>query len=734
MKPFTVRTLVHHSASDKPVKTYLLLLSLLPASVISPGRATAEPVATNKTDGATGPAAEVLQPGDYRNWVTFGIGSTFISGDRAAFKQRSGLPRGPCGGVEDFHYEQDIGKRGLFEIDGRGIFDNHDYGLSLGLAHPDIGYVRGGYREFRSYYDGSGGFSPASNAWVKLYNEELFIDRGQAWIEAGLTLPDLPVFTVRYAYEFRDGQKDSTIWGDYSLSLNNANVRGIVPTFRGIDEHRHIIDADVKHTIGSTAFGVGLRYERDDIRNTLNIRRRPGELTRTRAVTQLDDTDAEILSPRAFVESRLHPNVLFTAGGAYTRLDTDIGGSRIYGRSYGSPFNPLYLNRQNNDEGFLDLSGGTRVDQYVVNLNLMITPWQNFVILPGLRFEHQDQVGESFFTETRVSGTNAPALQDILNTRARRFTDVSERIELRYNGLTNWVLYARGEWLQGQGTLRENEFDVEDDGTTAAIQRETDSERFVQKYVAGVNWYPHRRLNVAAQYYYRTRRNDYDHPIDTTIFNPPATNNFYPAFIRRHEFNTHDVNGRVTLRPLANLTLVSRYDFQATSYNTRGGVNSFGIQLDEIESAQATSHIFNQSISWAPFARLYLQGSVSYAVEHTDSPAVIFTGPASNLVQNAENDYWNASAIIGYALTRTTDLQAEYFYYRADNYVDNSTVSVPFGAGAEQHGVTGSVINRFWKNFVWKIQYGFFTGHDQTSGAHNDDQAHLVYSSWQYFF
>ena len=166
----------------------------------------------------------------------------------------------------------------------------------------------------------------------------------------------------------------------------------------------------------------------------------------------------------------------------------------------------------------------------------------------------------------------------------------------------------------------------------------------------------------------------------------------------------------------------------------QGDVNSFGVPLTEIESAEATAHIFNQSISWTPFARLYLQGSVSYAIDRTDSPASSLTGGASNLVQNAENDYWNLSALIGYALLENTDIQAQYFYYRADNFIDNSAVGLPYGAGAEQHGVTATVINRLWKNFVWKLQYGFFTGHDQTSGGHNDYRAHLVYSSWQYFF
>ncbi len=190
----------------------------------------------------------------------------------------------------------------------------------------------------------------------------------------------------------------------------------------------------------------------------------------------------------------------------------------------------------------------------------------------------------------------------------------------------------------------------------------------------------------------------------------------------------------MTLRPLANLTLVSRYDYQVTSYKMQGAVNSFGIALKEIESAEATSHIFSQSASWTPLARLYLQGNISYAFQRTETPASSLTGAAANLVQNAENDYWNASTLVGCALTERSDLQAQYYYYRADNYADNSTVGLPYGAGAEQHGVTLTFLNRWRKNLLWKIQYGFFAGHDQTSGGHNDYHAHLVYSSWQYLF
>jgi hypothetical protein len=437
------------------------------------------------------------------------------------------------------------------------------------------------------------------------------------------------------------------------------------------------------------------------------------------------------------VEIRLNPKLLLTIGDSYSRLDTDVGGSRIYGPTYNSPFNPLAPNRQANDEGFINLDGGSRVDQYVANLNLMYTPWPYLTIVPSIRFEHQEQVGDSLYTETRVTNaTTAASLTDVLNTRVRRFTDVSEGIELRYTRLTNWSFYTRAELLEGQSRLKETEFDVEDEGVgPVQLTRDTESDRFVQKYTAGANWYPLRTANFGAQYYYRDRENDYEHLVDSTFYNPPATNNLYPAFILKHRFKTHDANVRMTLRPLVNLTLVSRYDFQLTSYNMKGDINSFGIPLNQIESARFTSHIFSQTVSWTPFPQLYFQGSISYAIQRTDTPASKITGSVSNLVQDARNDYWNASLLGGYALSSASDLQAQYFYYRADNYdKSNANEGLPYGASAEQHGVTVTLLNRLRQNLLWKIQYGFFRGHDDTSGGHNNYLAHLVYSSVQYRF
>src|SRR5262245_1250637 len=667
----------------------------------------------------------------YNNWLTLSLGNFYVSGDRASAQRRNQIPHGPFGGVEDFHYEHDVGKKGLFKIDGHAIFDNHDYSLKLELSHPDKGYVRVGYKEFRTWYDGSGGYFPVNKQWFSLYDDEMHIDRGEVWFEGGLTLPNWPVITFKYTHQFRDGRKDSTIWGDTALTglPGPDNVRSIVPAFRDIDESRDIFQADAKHTFGKTDVGLGLRYELVDNDNSLNIRRTPGESS-DRYVTQKDKFNADLFNVHTYTETRVNDKVLFTTGYSFTKVDTDISGSRIYGPDYDSLYDPTFARRQFHDAGFLDLGGGSQVNQHVVNLNLMLTPIQNLVLVPSVRFEYQDLDGFARFTETDVSGPpNLTSVsQDLLNTSDRSFWDVTEALEARYTGLRNWAFYARGEWLEGDGDLKEKERDP--NTGDVYVQRKTDTTRFTQKYTAGANWYPLQRLNFGTQYYHKRRDIDYDHRLDSTSNAPPSVNR-YPAFITDQSFETDDVNFRVTWRPLNNVSLVSRYDFQISTIDTKADF------LQELTTSKMVSHIFSQSATWSPISRLFLQGSINYTRDQTETPAdniVPGSSPVNRLVLKSKNNYWNASLTAGYALDDKTDLQAQYFYYRADDYSNNATVSQPYGADGEEHGVTVTLARQMTKALRWTLRYGYFRYRDDLYGGNNDYDAHLVYSSVQYRF
>ncbi len=684
---------------------------------------------------------------EYNNWITFGVGSTFIDGDEGAFKRRRQIPEGSFGGVEDFHLEQNVGKKGILQLDGRGIFDNHDYSIRVELSDPDKGFLRAGYREFRTWYDGSGGFFPrGTNHWFDLYNDELSVDRGEAWFEAGLTLPDKPVITFRYTHLFRNGQKDSTIWGDSTLT-GGFGTRAFVPTFLDIDEKRDIFQGDVKHTVGNTDIGVGLRYEILDNNNSRNVHRRPGEVNPAppalpagpdRYVTQKEGLDEDVFNVHAFTETRFSEKVMLTLGGSFTTLDTDISGSRIYGSSYDPLYDPTFARRQQRDEGFLDLSGGANIKQYVGNLNLMVTPLENLNLVASLRIEKNVMDGFASFLETDVAGapTFSAVSNNIVNTASRDFLEVTEALEARYTGIKNWSFYARGQWSETDGNQTENEIETDPSSTVTNLFRDTDWNRFAQKYTVGANWYPLSRLNFGAQYYYKIHEYDYDSSGDSTVFSatPPAnTNNFYPAFIRDQDFRTHDLNFRVTWRPCGTVSTVTRYDFQLSTVDTKGDYNSGGTTLASIQSAEITSHIISESISWTPLNRLYLQASASYSLDSVETPATEWLG-TNRLVLHGDNDYWNASGLVGYALDEKTDVQAQYFYYHANNYVDNSASSMPYGAGAEEHGVTATIGRELSKAVRLSLKYGFFRNRDRTYGGHNDYDAHLVLATMQYRF
>ncbi len=655
------------------------------------------------------PGAEAA-PGDYRNWFETSVGGLIVDGNKAAAQRRTSLPATAFGGIESFHYEKDVGKKGIFKIDGRGIFDNEDYGLRLEWSDPEKGYVKGGISEHRDYYDGSGGWSPANGQFFNLYDDQLGVLRGNTFFEAGLRLPNKPELTIRYDHDWRDGTKDSLSWGPSTLT--GVGPRGIAPSFRSLDERNDAIALDIKHTFGKTTVGAGFTYERNEIDDSLNLRRQPFEAS-DRYTTQVTKSESDLYGARAFVETSLSEKVRFTTAYSYTTLETQIAGSRIVGADYDPIYDPSYGRR---DVGFLGLSGLTQLDQNVWNANLMWTPFPTLTIVPAFRLEDQNTGGSASRLDTGAEDLAR------LAASSKDMLDLSQQLEVRYTGITNVLVYARGDWVQGDGNLLETETFVPT--REVELHRDTDFDRFSQKYSVGANWYPLSQVNVHAQYYRKMREN--------TFHNDPASyvngSGLYPAFIQNHNFTTDDANLRVTWRPIDKLTLITRYDIQ---FNT---IEMQGENLARQQAAEQTAHIIGETITWTPIPRLYFQPGVNYVLDTTKTPAASVDAYPASPVQNSHNDYFNVTCTTGVVIDDRTDLQLQYNYYLADNFRDVSAVTQSFGVGAEEHGVLASLIRRISPRLKVSLRYGFYSGRSETSGGFNDYDAHLVYASTQYLF
>jgi hypothetical protein len=737
----------------------------------------AYPLRAGETSDAksTTPASTEEESPDYKNWIELGIGGLSINGDAAQFKQEHRMSGDVFGGIQDLHYEQTVGKKGQFSIDGHAIFDNHDYDVKVELSQPGLGYIRGGYTEFRSWYDGNGGFFPVNGQLFAPPHQEMELDRGEAWIELGLRMPKLPEITLHYSHQFRDGRKDSTIWGDTILtglplpppSTNNP-TRKIAPAFRDINETRDIFSVEILQNFGKTDIGLGMRYEHSEVDDRLQLERNAGQLPPVvaapgsqRFITNNDKNNLDSFNGHVTTETRFSDSLWFTSAYSYSTLNSDISGTRIIGAGYDSMYGDPILTLQSNDHGVLNLSGVSQVDEHVANLNLMWMPAKQLTVLAAFRYTHEDKDSAATFLDTNTTANTPPftptnpaggfhrvptPVMRAADT-ADAFNNFAETLELRYAGIANWLFYARGEWEEEDGNVREHEVV----GPTDQGSLNKDTNLFWQKYTVGANWYPMAALNLAGQYYHKIA--DYNNDFNSELAVAPVAGSERNQRLLSQQLDTDDVNFRVTWRPkipakLGMLALVTRYDFVRGTIDGQWAVSptqtgviptpptpASGTIYNSQQTAEITNHVISESITWNPCARLYLQGNFSYVLNTTDTPADFNLIPnASVTILDFKNDYWTASGAAGFILDQKTDLRAEYSYYRADNSENNALVALPYGMGATEHTVSASISRQITKNVRLKVQYSYFNYTDQTSGGHNNYEAHSVFSSLQFRF
>ncbi len=651
----------------------------------------------------------------YSNWIDLGVGGFWFGGNKAQAESRRSASRGAFGGVEDFRYQKTIDKSTL-TIDGRALPDQNDYKLSLDLRRDDVGYLRLSYDQFRTWYNGDGGYYPPAHQFYPLSDDALALDRGNFSFEGGLTLKNVPQVTFKYSHAFREGEKSSTIWGIAHPDINVT--QGLSPSVNRIDEHSDAFQIDVIKTIKATDLGVGLRYENGELDNALRITQSPGEPGQQR-ITDHQNTSFDLFNAHAFTETRLRSNLVLSAAYSYSGLDNDISGSRIYGASFDAGYTPA----AQNGAGHYGLTGGSRLDEHVLNLNLMYKPTLMLAILPSVRVE--EQMLDAHSSGLQTLGAFAPVPYSA-RSDSERF-DLRERLDVNYTGVTNTTLYARGEWTEGGGDLTENGGLGPVGGIgVSPVQRQTDDSRFFQKYSAGIRWYPTRRAVLDIGGDYKTHRYDYDHNADSTP-NDALSPNRYPAYLVRQGIESYGGKTRLMLRPWQNVTLVSRYEYQSSIIRTKPDEIS---GLGEVQSSEMGSHIFAQDVSWTPWSRLNLQAGLNYVWSKTTTPASDYT----QAVLDAQNNYWTVNFSSTFVLDDKTDLNLGYLYYRADNYKDNSSSGVPYGAGAEEHSVSAGITRRIRDNIRLFLRYSYYHYIDETFGGNEDYHAHMVSCSVRYLF
>lgn len=663
---------------------------------------------------------------DYENHIELSGGYTLQSGDRPGFQRDQQLNKQGYGGVEDLLLYKYLKDDTLLTLKGHALGGNNDYLFDLNITKDEVGYVKFGYKEYRVWSDGTGGYHPANGFSLRLFDEDLHLDRANLWFEAGYTPADRLNFIFRYDYLTRKGTKTSTSWGDTALAINSANTRGLLPSFYRLDEKRHQATATLSQQDDTSRWELGARLDKGEYTNSRNENRRARETGQDRKITHKEGRDYDLFMVRGSYLNKIHERLTITTAVARTTIDSTISGTRIYGMDYDPVYDPLFANRQFRDEGFLDLHGETELKQTVGTINAMYQPNEKWTIVPSFRFERVDTVSVADLVETNFASNRSADNVEILNESDKSWDNISETVDVRYRGFKNVSLNFAAEWVQAEGDLTESLTD--EPGTPAehvAIDRDTEFDRTSQKYAATANWYFQPGATLAVQYYYKGRQNDYRSPRDSTT----STADRYPAYIANQDFETDDFNVRLSWRVTPKLRSVTRVDYQKSVIRTQD------IGLAFADSMELDSTILSQTFSYNPLSRWFVQTTANFVRDELTTPAVTATGAAAGRVTDSDANYWNWTVSTGYALDDGSDIYVDYSLYRAfDSYTNNSATSVAFGTEARTQQVGVTWFRRLNDRTALTARYAYAESKDPAVGTLADYEAHLFYAKLQYRF
>lgn len=648
---------------------------------------------------------------EYPNKIVIGAGGVNVNGDDAQFLQRVGLGDSFYGGLESLEYKSEIGEGLMLELEAKAIPGIEDYLARVRLTKEDVGYLEFGYQSYRNFYDATAGYDPVSGYSYTYFDESLYVDRSKLWVAAHWANGSGTQLDAKYTRSVRNGKKGTTSWADGTSPLGGR--LNIIPGFYDIDEVKNTIEVDFSHENESMALELGAIFENNDQNNSRNFRRQP-ENSADRYFMQVEKFETDMFNGHGSLSYKVNEKVRLNVGSAYTKLDTILNGSRTINGEFSPIFDPDFF-RQNRDHGFLDLDGETNIKQWIMNANVEILATETLQIVPSIKVENYDTDSFADVLETNANGRGVDSFEELQPFGNSYWDDVSAQIEVVYRGIPKWVLSAELFGSRGEGDLAEREIDVET--SSVVMDRDTKRERDENKISVSAKFYPQPGLNFVFNAYHKNGENDFKHIEDVSAS--------ASAELEEMDFQTNDVNFRISWKPTAQLSLVSRVDYQQSSIGRRAP----GLAM--VDNAEMETLIFSEAFTLIPNEKFMLQGSLNFVTDTFGTPTDELNGVSPQLVPDMHNDYWQVDLTATFNLSATRSLMIRGFRYESDGYTHNADVTVPYGYTDKQTSLTITGRQKIDDFTTVSLQYGYYDLGELTSGGRNDYDAHVIYCRWE---
>ena len=617
---------------------------------------------------------------------------TGVQGNASKFRELEGMKEGFGGGVEDILFSQQTSPNEKFLLQGHLIVPDHDFRLKLALDETDLGFVHGGFEEWRKYYSDTGGYDPNVAPAEFDFNRNLYVDNGRLWADFGLTLPHWPQVVLGYEYQFKNGNNSMLDWG-----AANGQTALIAPSAKDIDEHTHIIKLDVTHDFYDWHLEDNARVE-FYYQNNHSVETNAFQASGN---TGTQDQYQHVQGMNTLTLQKQIRDWWFLSGGGYY--------SKLEGSDFFSQTNGAFGISWNSQEITL------RRESEIFSLTSLFTPLACLSVSVGTQNEWTREEGFG----------NAPDLEFLIPS-AFETADYDQfksgqNGNIRFTKIPFTVVFADTRFEQDSLS----EFQQQD--PTGALTRRTDATNYRYDLRGGFNTSPWRWSSVSADYRWQASDTSYNHLQDVWGSGFGSPTNGYPAFILGRTIRDGEFETKLTVKPANWLKTTLSYRLGTTYYSTRtdpaidqntlGLVSPGGTILAGKYDAQ--TYGFNATLT--PFRRFYLSSAFTYSLSRLatanngDSSIVPYNGNVYTVINTAS-----------YALDSKTDLQVACNFSRA-HYGQNNPAGVPLGIDFTHQQLLAGLTRRFSDRVSASLRYGFSQYSEPGSGNLNHFTAHSVF-------
>ena len=709
--------------------------------------------------GARAPAADATEQADafptFESYIKISGQAPWVSGDGAAFQKGTNTPTAGSGGIEDMFYTKDLTDNTTIEFKGKALGGSENYLADLNLTTANVGSVDVGYKRFRTFYDGVGGFFPLNDQFQKASPERLAVDRGAFWVDLKLARPDRPVFTLSFHDEIRTGNKDSTEWGlivNPLATVTNgalvgnatpANTVAISPNIQALAEHHKILDGSMVATIGKTTETFKVTLDWVNNLDTRYYQKYPNStVIADPSVMVLDDQEG--VQAKSFhvlnqTETKFTDKIALDVGLCYFHVTSTDGGEWItpaYNATANAIFNAVTAG---------NIYANAKVDDFAGNVALKFTPTPNWLAEVGFK-EETNIVTDAggFITTSLATGATTTAATNVTTAQDLTYSHEADHIaspeaSLQYLGLKNISIYTsfddrvnRGNqhWINPYAAVTTTGTGVV---TTAGAApgsvffQDDDQDNRNAKF--GINWNACSFFTLRTEVYRKDHVNRFIGANDII-----GTGSYGALYATGYTFTGAAISLIVHLTPT--LSFNSRFQPQSGNMAVTANTVTGGLGT-ESTSGKARGDILSETVNWSPSTQVYLQGSANlvYNYIQTAYPVVVVstTTAIPTPIQNSNNNYVVCTGLCGFVLNKTTDIQVENLWERANNY--NPQIALggnPYGAGFETDRATVGLKHKFSERLFGEGKLGYIKATSATTGNFTNYKGPLAYVSLTY--